>query len=183
MDTFLHEPKSVSQANYRGRVDSNWPLCVCLWKRHCCLCRPCLCALRLRLMWWNPHGEMMCSAEGWQSREGLPMSEACWTTYTFRTAAPVRQRRIHINPPCSHYLSDFLFFFFFSPFLLSFVASSAAADVCPCALFMSHITYLISPRCLPEREKSEPLWVVRASGFQHGMVVESKKLGERNSWF
>lgn len=121
MDTFLHEPKSVSLANYRGRVDSNWPLCVCLWKRHCChcclcrLCRLCLCALRLRLMWWNPHGEMMCSAEGWQSREGLPMSEACWTTYTLRTAAPVRQRRIHINPPCSYYLSNFLFFFSFSP--------------------------------------------------------------------
>lgn len=28
-----------------------------------------LCAW-LRLMWWNPHGEMMCSAEGWQSRGG-----------------------------------------------------------------------------------------------------------------
>lgn len=125
MDTFLHEPKSVSLANYRGRVDSNWPLCSCPWKRHCRRRRSCPCALRLSLMWWNPHGEMMCSAEGWQSREGLPMSEACWTTYTFRTAAPVRQRRIRINPPCSHYLSNFLFSFFF-PFSPSRSASRRA---------------------------------------------------------
>lgn len=123
MDTFLHEPKSVSLANYRGRGDSNWPLCVCRSKRHRCRRhrRSCLCALRLRLMWWNPHGEMMCSAEGWQSREGLPMSQACWTTYAFRTAAPVRQRRIRTNPPCSHYLSAF--FYFFSLFLPSGSAS------------------------------------------------------------
>lgn len=60
-------------------------------------------------MWWNPRGEMMCSAEGWQSREELPMSEACWTTYAFRTVAPVRQRTVRRNPPCSYYLSDFFF--------------------------------------------------------------------------
>lgn len=56
-------------------------------------------------MWWNPHGEMMCSATGWQSRgEGLTMSAACWTMYMFRTAAPVCQHRDGTNPLCSHYL-------------------------------------------------------------------------------
>lgn len=56
----------------------------------------------------------MCSAEGWQSREELPVSEACWTTYTFRAAAPVCQRGVSTNPLCSHYLPDSFFFFPFS---------------------------------------------------------------------
>lgn len=65
-------------------------------------------ATRLRLMWWNPHRAMMCSAEGWQSLgEALAMSEACWTTYMFRTAAPVCQHADSTNPLCSHYLPEF----------------------------------------------------------------------------
>lgn len=94
----------------------------------------------------------MCSAEGWQSREELPVSEACWTTYTFRTAAPVCQRRVSTNPLCPHYLPDFFFFLFLFSSFPSFMVIFAAADVCPCAVFMSHITYLISLCCLLEHE-------------------------------
>lgn len=106
-----------------------------------------ICAPRLRLMWWNPHGEMMCSAEGWQSRgEELTMSETCWTTYMFRTTAPVCQHRRSTNPLCSHYLPDF--FSFFPALFVIF----AAADVCPSIVFMSHITYLIFVCCFLEHE-------------------------------
>lgn len=93
---------------------------------------------RLRLMWWNPHGEMMCSAEGWQSRgEGLAMSEACWTTYMFRTTAPVCQRRDSTNPLCSHYLPEF-----FLSFLL-------CGDLCSClSLYSFHVSYHTFDLCL-----------------------------------
>lgn len=130
--------------------------CVPACRRYT-LCCYYLCT-RLRLMCWNPHGEMMCSAEGWQSQgERLTMSEPCWTTYMFRTTAPVCQQQGSANPLCSHYLPDF-------SSLSCSVAVVAAAAVYPCIVFMSHITHLIFVCCLLEHE-SLPLWIVRASGL------------------
>ena len=113
--------------------------CVSAFGRYTIVAAP-ICAPRLRLMCWNPHGEMMCSAEGWQSRRaGLTVSEACWTTYMFRTAARICQRRDATNPLCSHYLPDF-----FPSFLL-------CADLCSCSclsLYSFHISYHTVDPCL-----------------------------------
>lgn len=159
----------ISLANYSMCDSSNWWLCVSLWVMHCscCRCRCCCCYLCawLRLMWWNPHGEMMCSAEGWQSRgEGLTVLGACWTTYMFRTTAPVCQHSDSTNPLCSHYLPEFFFSSFFSPFGSCSVANFAAAAVYPCMVFMSHITHLIFVCCFLEHE-SYPLWVFKGQWF------------------
>lgn len=112
---------------------------MCLWKIHygCCCCYLCS---RLRLMWWNPYGDMMCSAEGWQSEGvGLTMSKACWTMYMFRTTAPVYQHRDGTNPLCSHYPPDFSFF-------LSFLL---CGDLCCCvSLYSFHVSYHTFDLCL-----------------------------------
>lgn len=113
----------------------------------------------------------MCSAEGCQSREELPVSEACWTTYTFRTAAPVCQRRVSTNPLCSHYLPDS----FFSPFPF-LIFSQLCGDLCSCrclSLHSFHVSYHIFDLSLlfAGAWKSEPQWVVRARGFEHREVT------------
>lgn len=133
-------------------------------------------------MWWNPHGEMMCSAEGWQSRGGeLTMSEACWTTYMFRTAAPVCQHRGSTNPLCSHYRPDF------SSFASRSVVILAAADVCPCIVSMSHITYLIFFCCLLEHESLTTMgwlgqWFECCKGREDLILTSPSPQISSNTW-
>ncbi len=125
----------------------------------CCCCCCCYLCSRLRLMWWNPHGEMMCSAEGWQSRgEGLAVSEACWTTYMFRTSAPVCQHTDSTNLLCSHYLSEF---FSLPPALWQSLQLQTFIPVWFSCL-ISHI-WSLSAVCWSMQVL--PLWAVGASGL------------------
>lgn len=108
---------------------------VCGSYTSCCCCYR---YTQLRLMWWNPHGEMICSAEDWQSQgERLTVSEACWTTYMFRTSASVCQQQDSSNPLC------FIIYllFFLPPLFSSVVIATAAAEAYlpQFSCFISHI--------------------------------------------
>lgn len=74
--------------------------------------------------------------------KGLAVSGACWTTYMFRTAAPVCQHRRGTNPLCSHYLPEFFFFF---------LAFPLCGNLCSCSclsLYSFHVSYHTFDLCL-----------------------------------
>lgn len=86
---------------------------------------------------WGKSSQGLTSATEGPRSSGEKLTMSCWTWYKFRIAAPVCQCWSSSNPPCSYYR------LFFSCSALI----CAAAEVSPCTVFMSHITYLIFALC------------------------------------
>lgn len=131
-----------------------------------CFCFCCYLCARLRLMWWNPHGEMMCSVEGWRSRgeEGSPC-QGLVEPHTCSGPVPLSISTETVQTPLSsHYPPQ----------------CSSPLPLC-CDLYsygclslrrfhVSYHTFDLSAACWSI--KVLPVWVVRASGLS---IVRGRK--------
>lgn len=105
--------------------------------------RCCYLCARLRLMWWNPHGEMMCSAEGWQSRgEGARRVRGLLNHVHVQDRCPCLSAQTRYKPTVFS-LSTWVFFFF--------LAFPLCGNLCSCSclsLYSFHVSYHTFDLCL-----------------------------------